>query len=160
MTGKLILDSAEIWPGEMLVLSGLVSVRYSRPETWLLSRTSAGWILKTKQHKDIFSRSRDLFYTTFGQDLYSRCINIFSLMQYTTDWSIAATYVRMWSHLDFMCNIGYERKFFGNLISIKSWISRIHYSWSLELHHRQCNYYCLWWQLSEHRQLHQPLPVS
>ncbi|KAE9551850.1 hypothetical protein FO519_004951 [Halicephalobus sp. NKZ332] len=54
-------------------------------------------------------RSRDLFYGIFGQALYYQCINIFSLMQYTTDWAVAATYVRMWSHLDFMCNVGYEQ---------------------------------------------------
>uniref|UniRef100_A0AC34RGQ9 Uncharacterized protein n=1 Tax=Panagrolaimus sp. JU765 TaxID=591449 RepID=A0AC34RGQ9_9BILA len=54
-------------------------------------------------------RSRDLFYQTFGQSLYYQCINIFSLMQYTTDWTTAALYARMWQHLDFMCDIGYEQ---------------------------------------------------
>jgi hypothetical protein len=54
-------------------------------------------------------RSRDLFYRTLGQENYYHCINIYGLMQYTTDWSTAAYYVRMWSHLDFMCNIGYQQ---------------------------------------------------
>uniref|UniRef100_A0AC34FGR6 Uncharacterized protein n=1 Tax=Panagrolaimus sp. ES5 TaxID=591445 RepID=A0AC34FGR6_9BILA len=54
-------------------------------------------------------RSRDLFYLTLGQENYYHCISIYGLMQYTQDWKTAAYYVRMWSHLDFMCNIGYQQ---------------------------------------------------
>jgi hypothetical protein len=54
-------------------------------------------------------RSRDLFYITLGQANYYNCINIYALMHYTSDWSAAAYYVRIWSHLDFMCNIGYQQ---------------------------------------------------
>uniref|UniRef100_A0A7E4UW59 Secreted protein n=1 Tax=Panagrellus redivivus TaxID=6233 RepID=A0A7E4UW59_PANRE len=53
--------------------------------------------------------SRDKFYFNMGQILYYQCINIFSFLQYTQDIKTAATYVRMWQHLDFYCNVGFEQ---------------------------------------------------
>jgi len=53
--------------------------------------------------------SRDLFVRSFGQLEYYQCINMFSLMKYTTNFTVAATYVRMWQNLDFLCNVGYEQ---------------------------------------------------
>uniref|UniRef100_A0A7E4UVI1 Secreted protein n=1 Tax=Panagrellus redivivus TaxID=6233 RepID=A0A7E4UVI1_PANRE len=53
--------------------------------------------------------SRDKFYFNMGQIMYYQCINIFSLLQYSDDIQNAAIYVRMWQHLDFMCNVGFEQ---------------------------------------------------
>uniref|UniRef100_A0A7E4VMC9 Secreted protein n=1 Tax=Panagrellus redivivus TaxID=6233 RepID=A0A7E4VMC9_PANRE len=53
--------------------------------------------------------SRDRFYYNMGQILYYQCVNLFSLLQWTDDIREAAAYVRMWQHLDFMCNVGFEQ---------------------------------------------------
>ena len=74
-------------------------------------------------------RSRDLFYATLGQENYYHCINIYALMQYTSDWNTAAYYVRMWSHLDFMCNIGYQRNQFLITQGVDDKINPFQNSW-------------------------------
>lgn len=56
-----------------------------------------------------FSSYRDYFQQCLG-NMYDSCVNRYYLMNKPqSDWVTVMTYIQVWQHLDFLCNVGFEQ---------------------------------------------------